>query len=208
MALTGLFLCLFLVGHLLGNLQLFIPGEEGRLQFNAYAHFMTHFPLVKILSYLTYFSILFHAIDGFMLTIKNRASRPVKYAYSRPDKNSKWASRNMAFLGTVLLLFIILHMRSFWFEMHWGPLGTDSAGNRDLYTLVVASFKEWWFVLFYVLCMISLAYHLSHGFSSAFQSLGIRHQKYTPAIKAFGMGFAILVPFLFAAICVYLYVAG
>lgn len=192
----------------MGNLQLFIPGEEGRLQFNAYAHFMTHFPLVKILSYLTYFSILFHAVDGIALTLQNRAARPVKYAYSRPDKNSKWAARNMALLGTILLLFIILHMRSFWYEMHWGPLGTDSAGNRDLYTPVVVAFKQWWFTLLYVLCMVSLGYHLSHGFASGFQSLGLRHQKYTPIIKAFGTGFAIIVPLLFASICVYLYVAG
>ena len=77
LALTGLFLCLFLAGHLAGNLQLFIPGEAGRLQFNEYALFMTTNPAVKVLSYVTYFSILFHAIDGILLTVQNRKARPV-----------------------------------------------------------------------------------------------------------------------------------
>src|SRR5690606_12983677 len=82
MALTVLFLCLFLVGHLLGNLQLiFITGEEGKRAFNEYAYFMTHNPFVKVLSYLTYLSILFHAVDGLMLAVQNKKARPQGYAY-------------------------------------------------------------------------------------------------------------------------------
>ena len=82
MALTGLFLCLFLVGHLLGNLQLiFITGEEGKVAFNEYAYFMTHNPFIKVMSYITYFSILFHAVDGIALTIQNKKARPVKSSY-------------------------------------------------------------------------------------------------------------------------------
>ena len=208
MALAGLFLCLFLVGHLLGNMQLFIPGEAGKLQFNAYAHFMTHFLPVKILSYLTYFSIIFHSIDGLALTIQNRAARPQGYAYSRPDKNTIWSARNMGILGTILLVYIILHMGDFWVKMHWGDLGNDSAGNRDLYTPVVLSFQQWWFTLLYVLAMFAVGFHLFHGFASGFQSLGIRHPKYTPFIQKLGMGFAVVVPFLFASICVYLYVVS
>ena len=208
MALAGLFLCLFLVGHLLGNLQLFIPGEAGKLQFNGYAHFMTHFPPVKILSYLTYFSIIFHAVDGLVLTIHNRAARPQGYAYSRPDKNTTWSARNMGILGTILLVYIILHMGDFWVKMHWGDLGNDSAGNRDLYTPVVLSFKQWWFTLLYVLAMFAVGFHLFHGFASGFQSLGMRHPQYTPFIQKFGKGFAVVVPFLFASICVYLYVVS
>jgi len=86
MALTGLFLCLFLVGHLLGNLQLFVPGLEGQTAFNEYAKFMTTFPLVKVLSYLTYASVLFHVVDGIALTLQNRQARPVRYAVE------KWAT--------------------------------------------------------------------------------------------------------------------
>jgi succinate dehydrogenase / fumarate reductase cytochrome b subunit len=120
MALTGLFLCLFLVGHLLGNLQLiFSTGEEGRRVFNEYAYFMTHNPAVKVLSYLTYFSILFHAIDGIALFVQNKKARPVAYAYSKPSANSSMPSRYMALLGTLVLVFIATHMSNFWWKMKY-----------------------------------------------------------------------------------------
>jgi len=123
MALTGLFLCLFLVGHLLGNLQLvFITGEEGKQAFNEYAYFMTHNPFIKVLSYLTYFSILFHAVDGLLLTIQNKKARPIKYAYNKPERNSALPSRYMAILGSAILIFIILHMSNFWAKMHFDEM--------------------------------------------------------------------------------------
>ena len=122
MAFTGLFLCLFLVGHLLGNLQLFMTSEAGRLQFNQYAYFMTTNPAVKVLSYVTYISILFHAIDGFLLTYQNRKARPQQYAHTKRNANSKWYSRNMAILGTILLVFIATHMVNFWAKMHFSEM--------------------------------------------------------------------------------------
>ena len=137
MALTGLFLCLFLAGHLAGNLQLLIP--DGALQFNQYALFMTTNPAVKLLSYLTYFSILFHAIDGILLTIQNRKARPVKYAKENLGANSGFASRNMAILGTLILVFIVTHMTNFWAKMHFDenmPLMTTNItaqGNSESY---------------------------------------------------------------------------
>jgi succinate dehydrogenase / fumarate reductase cytochrome b subunit len=120
MALTGLFLCLFLVGHLLGNIQLFMSGYDGALQFNKYAYFMTTNPAVKLLSYVTYLSILFHAIDGIYLAIQNKKARPVAYAMNNPSKNSSSASRNMAVLGTMILIFIATHMINFWAKMKFG----------------------------------------------------------------------------------------
>ncbi|MDX2002777.1 MAG: succinate dehydrogenase cytochrome b subunit [Chitinophagales bacterium] len=212
MALTGLFLCLFLVGHLAGNLQLLLPlfgtsAEDTKLQFNAYAHFMTTFPAVKLLSYLTYFSIIFHTIDGLMLAYQNQKARPVKYAYNRPDRNSTWSSRNMAILGTILLFFIVIHMGNFWVKMHWVIEETDSAGNKDLYTVVVLAFKQWWYTLLYVVCMVAVGFHLFHGFQSGFQSLGVRHPKYTPFIKRFGSAFAIGTAILFGIIPVYIFLS-
>jgi succinate dehydrogenase / fumarate reductase cytochrome b subunit len=118
MALTGLFLCLFLVGHLLGNLQLiFIQGEEGRRAFNEYAYFMGHNIFIKVLSYLTYLSIIFHAVDGILLTIQNKKARPVNYVYNNPSENSAFASRWMALLGSLILVFIVTHMANFWWKM-------------------------------------------------------------------------------------------
>lgn len=257
MALTGLFLCLFLSGHLAGNLQLLVPNNA--LNFNKYALFMTTNPAVKILSYLTYLSIVFHAIDGIMLAIQNKAARPVAYAKNNPSANSSFASRNMAVLGTVILVFIVTHMVNFWAKMHFDknmPLQTitissqgqsqefylttdggylpkmqvdnkmiyikdrtdfyDAGANvkvkegyKDLYKITVAFFKDpqygLIFTLLYVLSMLVLSLHLMHGFNSAFQSLGFNHPKYTPVIKAFGKGFALVVPLLFAIIPIYIH---
>ena len=138
MALTGLFLCTFLAGHLAGNLQL-IFGDA--LQFNQYALFMTTNPAVKLLSYVTYISILFHAIDGILLTIQNKKARPIGYAKENPGANSAWASRNMAVLGTLILVFIVTHMVNFWAVMHFDesmPLQTitiDVGGQKQEFYL-------------------------------------------------------------------------
>jgi succinate dehydrogenase / fumarate reductase cytochrome b subunit len=265
MALTGLFLCTFLIGHLLGNLQLILKtGEEGRRAFNEYAYFMGHNPFIKILSYVTYAAVLIHVIDGILLTIQNRKARPVRYAYSKPGANSSSASRSMAILGTLILVFLATHMANFWWKMkvkedvplHTYTLemknqmmgaantelyythvpgvqpipkdpnniiekGTDlyikgtnvkvAEGYRDLHTLVMDFFSKsknegaLFAVLFYVISMIVLAYHLLHGFQSAFQSLGFNHPKYNPLIKKLGAAFAILVPLLFAIIPVIIF---
>lgn len=127
MAFTGLFLCLFLVGHLAGNLQLLIP--DNALNFNKYALFMTTNPAVKVLSYVTYLSIIFHAVDGILLTIQNVKARPIGYAKTNASANSSFASRNMAVLGTLILVFIVTHMVNFWAKMHFDqniPLQTIS----------------------------------------------------------------------------------
>lgn len=118
MALTGLFLCTFLVGHLLGNLQLvFKTGEEGRRAFNEYAYFMGHNIFIKILSWLTYISIIFHAVDGLMLAVQNKKARPQGYAYNNQGANTALPARYMAILGTVILVFIVTHMANFWWKM-------------------------------------------------------------------------------------------
>lgn len=206
MALTGLFLCIFLVAHLAGNLQLLdlsVPGQE---KFNEYAKFMTTFPLVKVVSYLLYASILFHAIDGLYLALQNKKARPVSYAYEKPGANSKWYSRQMALLGTLLLVFIVIHMRSFWYEMHFGDIGVDANGNKDLATITISAFKQWWYVLFYVLSMLVLGFHLLHGFKSSFQTLGLNHPKYNKTIHTVGLFFGVFIPILFALIPVWVFV--
>ena len=203
-AFTGLFLVLFLMGHLAGNLQLFM-GEVGREQFNAYGHFMTSNPIVKLLSYVTYLSIVLHVVYSIMLTLKNKKARSISYTVKAGKANSAWSSRNMALLGVFTLLFIIIHLRSFWFEMHWGEIPLDASGNKDLYEIVFVAFQQWWYVLLYVICMVLLAFHLSHGFQSAFQSLGLGQKKYAPLIKKIGMAFSIVMPLLFALMPIYIF---
>ncbi|HBP45816.1 MAG TPA: succinate dehydrogenase [Flavobacteriales bacterium] len=212
MALTGLFLCLFLAGHLGGNLQLLLKtGEEGQQAFNEYAKFMTTFPLVKILSYLTYASVLFHVVDGIVLSIQNKKARSSRYVVEKGRANSKWSSRNMGVLGTIILLFMVSHMQSFWYKMHFGAMPVHN-GIKDLYTVVLEFFSPTnsvgiFAVIGYVLAQAALAFHLSHGFQSGFQSLGLNHVKYNGVIEKAGFAFAIVVPTLFATIPVFLYVS-
>lgn len=209
MAASGLFLCIFLLGHLAGNLQLLLPPEKAKDAFNAYALFMTTFPAVKILSYLTYFSILFHAFDGILLTIENNKARPVNYAYSKPSANSAWTSRYMGILGTAILVFLVIHLWAFWAGMHFRSIPTyalaDGTIVKDLYSEVYNAFKNLPYVILYVVCMIPLGLHLSHGFASAFQSWGLNHAKYNNLISMTGIAFSVLVPLGFAAIPLVVY---
>ncbi len=206
MALTGLFLILFLIGHVSGNLLLL--KNDGGEAFNIYAKFMTTNPAVKLLSYLTYISIIGHVIYSIILTRKNKAARPVGYSVSKASTNSSTASRNMGVLGTIILLFLIVHLQSFWYQMHWGDLPIveyNGESYKDLYSIVSFAFQNELMVAGYVIAMGFLGYHLSHGFASAFQTLGLNHKKYTPAIEAFGKLFSIVVPVLFAIMPLYIY---
>ena len=205
-ALSGLFLVLFLVGHLVGNLQLiFATGDSGQKQFNEYALFMTTNPAVKVLSIITYSSIILHALLTIYLAIQSKRTRPVKYEVSFGSENSSWASRNMPLLGILVLIFIVIHMKSFWYEMHFGVIGDDPNGNKDLYTVTIVAFKEWWYTIFYVFSMVMLAYHLHHGISSSFQTIGLKTRKYVNLIQKFALVFSIIVPAAFASIPIILF---
>ena len=201
MSLTGLFLCLFLVVHLLGNLQLL--KHDGGEAFNTYAYLMTHNPLIKIISYGNYFFILLHAVQGLILTFENSAARKINYD-TKHDSKTSFGARHMALLGTLILVFIFFHMGDFWFKMKREVLPRVSYPGheniQDLYSRVSLAYDQWWLVLFYVLGMGVLYYHLSHGFQSAFQTLGINSPKYTPIIKGFGKWYAILISLGFAII--------
>ena len=211
MALTGIFLILFLVVHLIGNLQLI--KDDGGEAFNIYAYFMTHNPLIKTISYLLYAFILLHAVQGIMIWRNNQSARGAQRYAVNHARPSERASRNMAWIGIIIFVFLALHMYQFWFQMHWGNLvyveyDTYPYPVKDLYSLVAASYQNSGFVAFYVISMAVVGYHLWHGFWSAFQTLGLNHRKYTPLIKGLGMAYAIVVPALFALIPVWMYVMG
>jgi succinate dehydrogenase / fumarate reductase, cytochrome b subunit len=205
MALTGLFLILFLIVHLIGNLQL-LKSDSGQA-FNIYAQFMTSNPLIKVISIVNYAFILIHVLWSIFLTTGNRRARgPKGYALNR--NSSHWTSRNMGILGTFIFIFLVIHLRSFWYEMHWGdiPIASyEGTEYKNLYAVVSAAYADIWFVGLYVVSMALLAFHLFHGFGSAFQTLGLNHLKYNPLIRFAGVAFAIIVPALFALIPVYMY---
>ena len=206
MSLTGLFLITFLIVHVAGNALIF--KNDGGEAFNLYAQFMTTNPLIKMASYILYTGILLHIIYSLILSVYNKRARPTGYVMAKPNQNSSWKSRNMGILGTIVLIFLIIHMRAFWYEMKFGDIPiVNYAGVevRDLYTLMLRAFSQEWYVIFYVLAMAGLGFHLAHGFWSAFQTLGLQHKKYSPLIKNFGYIFAVVVPLLFAIMPVYLY---
>jgi len=209
MSLTGLFLISFLPIHLIGNLQLL--KSDGGEAFNTYAYFMTNNPLIKFTSYGLYFFILLHAFQGILLEVMNKKAKSTKYLV-KTNTNKSWASNNMALLGILIFAFLCIHMGDFWFKMKMNRLplidtyaGYEGMGLKDLYTRVSVAFKQLWIVIAYLVGLFALAFHLMHGFQSAFQTLGINHKKYTPIIKFLGMAYSILIPLGFAIIPIYMY---
>jgi succinate dehydrogenase / fumarate reductase cytochrome b subunit len=205
MALTGLFLILFLAVHLIGNLQL-LKNDAGHA-FNVYAQFMTSNPLIKTVGYLNYLFIVVHVIWAILLTIHNRKARG-EQGYAIGNASATWSSRNMGILGTFILIFLVFHLQGFWWRMHNGPINLmnyDGVQVKNLYEVVDTAYTLWWYVIIYVVSMAILAFHLWHGFASAFQTLGLNHSKYNPLINFAGKAFAIIVPILFAIIPIFMY---
>jgi len=210
MSLTGIFLILFLLVHLIGNFQLL--ANDGGQAFNIYTYFMTHNPLIKTISYGLYATILLHAIQGLLLWKQNKSAAGGGGRYAvLSTKTSSYSARNMAWLGTLVLIFLFIHMKDFWYIMKFTdelPMisypGLDYQ-VKDMYQQVATEFKEPFVIVIYVLSMIALAFHLLHGFGSSFQSLGVNHPKYTPIIEWIGKAYGILIPLGFAAIPIIFY---
>ena len=197
MALTGLFLCVFLCEHLYGNLLLYY-NDHGH-QYELYTHILTRTLLIRIVEYGLFAAFIIHAIDALLLTISNRKARPIKYAVAQSSKNSTWVSRNMGLTGSVILFFLIVHLRMFFFPHRFMD---DHTG---MYEELVAYFKDWRYSGFYVLSVLFLGLHLSHGAESACQTLGINNKNYAPIIKAIGYAFAIIMTIGFASVPIVYY---
>ena len=204
MSLTGLFLIVFLLVHLIGNLQLLF-GDNGEA-FNVYAKFMTTNPLIKTTSYGLYSFIALHIVQGILIWLSNKSAKQSRYAVK--PKNTSWASSNMATLGIIITVFLAIHLWQFWFKMKIGVIPPVEIGGEEytnLYAVVNEAYQNIFFVIFYVVSMVVIGLHLSHGFQSAFQSLGLNHKKYTPIIKGLGTAYSILIPLGFAIIPVWMY---
>lgn len=209
MAITGLFISFFLVIHLIGNLLLIIPESYFPIAFwgdvasshdmyNAYSHFLVHFWPITVVAWVLYASILIHVIDALLITMNNWKTKGDSYVVKN-NATSSWISRNMGILGSLLGLFILVHMGHFW--LPYKILGTE----HDLQELVFRSFKQLWFVILYEVGIIVLALHLIHGMQSAFRSLGVYQNKTLGIVKIFGLSFAIIMAVLYAIIPIILY---
>lgn len=209
MALTGLFLIIFLVVHAYVNANVLFSGVLSPAErFNRAAHFMGSNIIIRIAEIGLFAGFILHIVQGFSLEFFNRSRRKVKYAVNPGNATSKWYSRSMGLLGTLILLFLIIHLYHFWVPSRFGGLSEANYNNiemHDLYQRMAEVFSELWVVVVYVLGSFSLAWHLFHGFQSAFQTLGINNKRYTPLIRSFGIGFSILIPLIFALMPIFMH---
>jgi len=201
MGITGLFLISFLMVHCFLNSLIFL--NDGGETFNLGAEFMAKNWIIRAMEIVLFGGLLWHIIQAAILTRENKKARPVAYAVSNPSANSKWYSRSMGLLGTILLIFLIIHLRHFWVVSRF----TDeiTSGRETLFNEMKEVFSQLWVVILYCLAMVSLGYHLLHGFKSAFQTLGWNHVKYNSIIEKTGMIFSIVLPVLFAAMPIAIY---
>jgi len=193
MSLTGLFLILFLIVHVSINALIFL--NDGGMLYNKAAHFMSHNILMLTLEVGLFVGFILHILQAYMLAYQNNKARPVKYEVTNGGANSKWYSRSMAILGSLILIFLVVHLGNFWIPTKKALFAHE---EHNTYEGMKVVFSQWYFVAIYLLGVIALTYHLIHGFSSAFQSLGLTHKKYTPVIKFIGVAFSLIVCLAFA----------
>lgn len=203
MGATGLFLITFLIIHCYINAQVFF--NDGGARFNELAHFMGNNPVVRFIEIGLMVFLLWHTILGLQLWFKNMGRRKQRYAM-KTGASSRWYSRSMGILGTLILLFLIIHLRNFWAPNRYAQ--TFGNGELDLFSMMAADFSSLAMVVVYVAGCISLGWHLAHGFFSAFQTFGLATHRYKRIIRGAGVAFAIIVPLIFAAMPVWFYAAS
>ena len=195
MAITGLFLVIFLIVHLGVNLTLF----AGKETFESASHFMGTNPLIQIMQYVLALGFIFHIIMGIRLEIKNRMARPVGYYKENSNANSSFSSRNMIYTGVLVLLFLVLHLKDYFVPMKFQGVVDNH------YELVINLFKNPIYVIIYVVAFIFLTLHLNHGIQSAFTTLGAEHKKYNKFIKRASMLVFWFIGLGFSSIAIYFY---
>jgi succinate dehydrogenase / fumarate reductase cytochrome b subunit len=214
MALTGLFLISFLLVHvglnscIFNDLSYFNPDDNGSM-FNRAAHFMGNSLVIRIMEIGLFAGLLLHIFQGYAIEAKNRSRRGQGYKVSLGERGSKWYSRSMAILGTLVFLFLIMHISQFWVPSRvthdLEPATYGYTETHNLFLRMYEVFQNPVIVILYVLGVLALAYHLFHGFHSAFRSLGVYNKKYLTLLKSLGYGFTIIVCVLFILMPVSMY---
>lgn len=202
MALTGLILALFVLGHMAGNLQMFVGPDL----MNEYAHKLQTLPygLLWIVRVILLLAAVVHAWMAFLVTKENRQARPEGY-FVQKTVQATLASKTMGVTGSVLLFFIVFHLLHFTtltIYPEYKEFHTTLNGEHihDVYSMVIAGFSKAWVSLLYIISMACLCMHLSHGVSSMFQSLGIRNNKWRSCLDCFSKLYAWVVFLGFIAI--------
>jgi len=215
MAFTGLFLIAFLIVHVGINACIFadvIDDSDNGEMFNKAAHFMGASYVIRLMEIGLFIGFIAHIIQGYMLEAKNRARRKQGYAVSMGSQGSAWYKKSMGLLGTLILLFLILHISHFWVPSritYKETLSEISYNNgapiHDVFSKMIQVFSAPWVVIVYLLGCFSLAWHLLHGFQSSFRTIGVHNKKWMGVVKGLGVGFSIIVPFIFALMPISIY---
>ncbi|PKP26079.1 MAG: succinate dehydrogenase [Bacteroidetes bacterium HGW-Bacteroidetes-2] len=200
MALSGLFLVLFLAQHFFINITSVFSAEA----FNSISHYMGTNPVVQFVAQpILIFGVVFHFIMGFILEIRNRNARDISYSSYNGSANSSWMSRNMIYSGIVILAFLGLHFYDFWIpEIVHKYVESHPEDTTRYFGEMVAKFESPVRTGLYVISFVLLSLHLLHGFSSSFQSVGFNN-KYSKGLKGFTVAFAILIPLGFVFIALF-----
>src|SRR5215471_4101188 len=211
MAITGISLILFLIVHVTVNAcmwaVIFVHDDNGEV-FNKAAHFLGQTLVPRVLEIGLFLFFFIHIIQGYILELVNRSKRGTPYAINYGNRGSTWYSRSMGLLGTLIFLFLIVHIYDFWIPSRFGGLDPVMYDNKDyhnLYGEMIKVFQNPFIVVLYILGCISLAYHLAHGFQSSFKTLGVNNKRYNAMLTSIGYAFAIIVSFVFAMMPVSVY---
>ena len=205
MGISGLLLCGFVLTHLLGNLTLFFGSDA----FNKYSFTLTSNPLIYLAEAILLGIFLVHIILAIKLVIENKQARPVAYSYPRKHsgRGATFASSTMPVTGIIALIFLVVHILGLKFGTHYDT-EVNGIVMRDMYRTTIEYFQDPLHVLFYIFAVTSLGIHVSHGFWSAFQSLGLNHPKYMPKLKCAAWAFGILVAVGFSTLAIFCYMQG
>ena len=195
--LSGFFLCLFLVFHLTTNLFLF-KADGGKL-FDTYADFLATYPLLRPVEIILFLLFFVHAVYAGWLWFLNRAARPARYEVKHSEDVSTLSSRIMIITAVVVTVFLVLHINTFFVQSRF----VDGTNGPTMYERVASAFAHPVYSLFYVVALLFLALHLRHGFQSAFQTYGLRDQKYVKLIEGIAVIFWLLIPIGFALMPLY-----
>lgn len=206
MSISGLFLILFLLVHLGTNLLLLIG--DGEL-FNKAAHTLATTPVLRVVEYFLAFGFFFHIIYATFITLKNRRARPIAYSTSKSNELSTWSSRNMYILGFTIFAFLVLHLINFFLKLRFGdvPYVSYDGGLTQMlnsYELVSEFFiSYWWYNVIYIISALMLGLHLSHGFWSAFQTIGLNNNKWIARLQTLSYVYSVIIASGFTIIPLY-----
>jgi len=203
-SLTGIFLMLFLAIHLTANLMLIF--DDTCELFNRVVHFMGTNPVIRIMEPILAIGFLVHIFLTSILTLRNQTTRKQGYKKQKLGNASSWASRNMYILGTVILAFLIIHILNYWWKFKFCEMPTTSYGGQEMedgYMVVSSLLQIWWYDIIYIIGFIALSYQISHGFWSAFQTLGWSDDKSRKIWTVLAYLYAIIIGVGFSIIPIY-----